>query len=260
MGEDAEVVSERVRTTLNVTYEGQAQWRSSYIALRQWRQRLEAMGVLVFQISGIDSSEVRGFSFAEDVAPVIAINRGETPNARIFSVMHELVHLMLRQSSICDFEEEGGRAAADEATEVYCNRVAAAILVPRATFEREEVLRAAPPGILVWGDAEIAALANTYRVSREVIVRRLVTIGRSPEAFYRQKRNEYLAQYRARQDAPKEPVPENYGRKRASILGNFARLVLESYYQDKITLSDASGYLGIKLKYLADLERAVGVA
>jgi Zn-dependent peptidase ImmA (M78 family) len=260
MRDDPEELSDQVRSALAVTYDMQSHWRSPYTALREWRQRLEGVGVLVFQISGLDSSEVRGFSFAESVLPVIAVNRGETPNARIFSLMHELVHLMLRQSSICDFEEDGKRSVVDEQTEVFCNRVAAAVLVPRVLFEQEPTVRAAAHGVRIWSEDEIKALAGIYCVSREVIVRRLVTIGRASETFYKQKRREYLAQYQAMKDDLKEGFAENYGRKRASILGNFARIVLQSYYQDRITLADVSGYLGIKLKHLSELERAVGAA
>ena len=37
----------------------------------------------------------------------------------------------------------------------------------------------------------------------------------------------------------------------------FTRLVLRSYYLDKhITLNDVSSYLGAKVKYIPDLERA----
>jgi DNA-directed RNA polymerase specialized sigma subunit len=36
------------------------------------------------------------------------------------------------------------------------------------------------------------------------------------------------------------------------------RLVLQSYYQDRITLSDVSEYLGVRLKHLSKIEQAVG--
>ena len=259
ISENPEVVATGIRAALGVTYEQQCQWRNSYNAFREWKTRLEALDVLVFQISGIPSSEVRGFSLAETVLPVIAVNRGETPNGRIFSLLHEFGHLMLRQSSICDFEENGCRADQDERTEEFCNRVAAETLVPRRYFVDEPLLRQASPGIVEWSEADILALARIYCVSREVIVRRLLTLGRTSEAFYRHKRVEYLAEYRAYKEK-QEGFAENYGRKRASILGNFARLVLQSYYRDRITLSDVSGYLGIKLRHLPELERSLGAA
>ncbi len=125
ISENPELVASRIRETLGVTYDDQSKWRDSYTAFRQWKTRLEELDVLVFQISGLSSSEFRGFSLAETLVPVIAVNRGETPNARIFSLLHETCHLMLRQSGICDFEEDGSRPELDERTEVFCNRIAA---------------------------------------------------------------------------------------------------------------------------------------
>lgn len=258
ISENPEAVASRIREALGVTYEQQRRWRSPN-AFREWKTRLEALDVLVFQISGIPSSEVRGFSLAEAVLPVIAVNRGETPNARIFSLLHEFCHLMLPQSSICDFEENAYRSPQDERTEVFCNRVAAETLVPRRNLVNEQILIRASAGILEWSEDDIQALANIYCVSREVIVRRLLSIGRASEAFYRKKRAEYLAEYRARKEKQEDFI-ENYGRKRASMLGNFARIVIQSYYRDRITLSDVSGYLGIKLRHLPELQRSLGVA
>ena len=36
----------------------------------------------------------------------------------------------------------------------------------------------------------------------------------------------------------------------------FTRLVLRSYYDQRITLNDVSNYLGAKVKYIPDLESA----
>ena len=36
----------------------------------------------------------------------------------------------------------------------------------------------------------------------------------------------------------------------------FTRLVLRSYYDQRITLNDVSSYLGAKVKYIPELERA----
>lgn len=263
ISDNPEAVAVRIRNALGVTHEQQCQWRKPYIAFREWKRRLEAIDILVFQMSGIPSSEARSFALAENVLPVIVVNRGETPNGRIFSLLHEFCHLMLHQSSICDFEEDGYRADMEERTEEFCNGVAAETLVPRQYLINEPILLRAPRGIIEWSDEHIQELANIYCVSREVIVRRLLTLGRASETFYRQKRVAYLAEYLAFKKSQKEKnenFRENVGRKRASILGNFARLVVQSYYRDRITLSDVSGYLGIKLRHLPELERSLGAA
>ena len=77
-----------------------------------------------------------GFSFAEPVLPVIAVNRKVRPNGQIFTLLHEFVHLMLRQSSICDIDEEPPRPPEEQRIEVFCNRVAGAALVPAGVLVR----------------------------------------------------------------------------------------------------------------------------
>ena len=74
----------------------------------------------------------------------------------------------------------------------------------------------------------------------------------SPE-FYGVKQQEFLAQYRrAEQEQPppgdfKRNLPQeavsNYGRP-------FAELVVATYQQDRIALSDAAQYLGVRAKQL----------
>jgi Zn-dependent peptidase ImmA (M78 family) len=258
ISQNVEEVAMRIRDALGVTYEQQSGWNNSYKALREWKSRLEALDILVFQISGIPSSEVRGFSHAETFFPVVAVNRAETPNGRLFSLVHEFCHLMLRQSSICDFEEDSSRAVVDNHIEEFCNGVAGATLVPRQYLLNEPVILQTS-GFIDWPESDIQALSNIYCVSREVIVRRLVTVGRARERFYQKKREEYLAQYKVGK-TKQGGFAENQGRKRASILGNFARIVIESYYRDHLTLSDLSGYLGIKVRHLPDLERSLGAA
>jgi len=263
ISDNPEVIGARIRDALDVTYEKQCQWRKSYNAFREWKTRLEALDVLVFQISGIPSSEVRSFALAETILPVVAVNRGETPNARIFSLLHEVCHLMLHQSSICDFEEDGYRADLDERIEQFCNAVAAETLVPRWNLVNEPIVLRASRSVTEWPEEDIQELANIYCISREVIVRRLLTLGRVNEAFYRNKRAEYLAEYlkfKKDQKEKQEEFRENVGRKCASLLGNFARIVMQLYYRDRLTLSDVSGYLGIKLRHLPELERSLGAA
>ena len=39
--------------------------------------------------------------------------------------------------------------------------------------------------------------------------------------------------------------------------GPCVRLVLDNYYQDRITLSDVSGYLGVRVKHVPRIEMAI---
>ena len=119
-------------------------------------------------------------------------------------------------------------------------------------------------GAREWLDAEIADLARGFGVSREAIVRRLLSFGRATQEFYNRKRAQYLAEYLASRErkreveTTKQEIQRNMPQEALSNLGRpLVRMILGNYYQERITLSDVSGYLGIKTKHIPKLESVV---
>jgi Zn-dependent peptidase ImmA (M78 family) len=92
MQEDPETVGARIRTTLGVIKDLQWQWRDNdgRTAFNAWRNRIENVGVLVFQTTRFPSDEASGFAIAADKLPVIAVNRNDVLTRRTFSLVHEL--------------------------------------------------------------------------------------------------------------------------------------------------------------------------
>ena len=90
-----------------------------------------------------------------------------------------------------------------------------------------------------WSDEQLQSLARRFSVSRFVVLRGLLTAGRTTAAFYKAKHEEWIAAARvqaAKRESEGGPPPD-----RAAIAESgqtFVRLVLQSYYQDRITLSD----------------------
>ncbi len=262
MRADPEVVGAEVRSALDITYELQSRWRDPRAGLNAWRNRIEQKGVLVFQGTRFDAEEASGFAIWESRLPVIVVNRKDTPARRVFSLLHELTHLMLHQSGVSDLNEQSPRSDADQIMEIFCNRVAAAALMPRDRFLSEGAVRVRGAGHHEWSDDEISELAKIYSTSREAVVRRLVTCGRASEAFYGQKRAKYAAEFleqKQRQKDARKPIPRNMPRETIADYGHpFVKIVLEQYHQDRLTLADVTGYLGVKARYISDIERQVG--
>jgi Zn-dependent peptidase ImmA (M78 family) len=259
LDDDPDEFASRIREALGVDPAEQFSWRDPqrYKPFREWRTRIENLGVLVFQATGVETQEMLGFSFAEPVLPVIAVNRKVRPNGRIFTLLHEFVHLMLGESSICDIDEEALRPPEEQRIEVFCNRVAGAALVPAEILVREQIVAARPAARREWDEDDIKALALRFSVSREVIVRRLLIVGRTTEEFYRRKRREYF-QPPAAGDEEQAGGPENRAVRALSTLGtSFITLILESHHQGHLTLSQVSGLIGERVKWVPEIERRI---
>jgi Zn-dependent peptidase ImmA (M78 family) len=261
LDEDPDELARQIRGALGVDPAEQFSWRDPqrYKPLRQWRARIENLGVLVFQVTGVETQEMLGFSLAEPLLPVIAVNRKiRNPNGRIFTLLHEFVHLMLRQSSICDIDEEQFRPPEEQRIEVFCNRVAGAALVPAEILLREEIVSRYPVVRREWEEEDLKALALRFSVSREVIVRRLLIAGRTTAQFYRRKREEYRQQ--AGGDEEQGGGRENRAARALSTLGaSFITLILEGHQQGHLTLSQVSGLIGERVKWVPEIERRMTV-
>lgn len=251
-----EELGARLRERIGVTLDAQAQWKQPYDALNGWRALIEAAGVLVFQASGVEVGEMRGFSLADEPLPAIVTNTKDAPNGRVFTMLHELCHVALRRSGVCEPEEERARPPEEQSVEVFCNHVAGASLVPREYLLGDPEV-AAHRGA-AWTEEELVAIARRFAVSKIVVLRRLLVAGRTSQAFYRAKKNEWAETARVAEDDSKGGIVTPDRRAVSEAGRTFVRLVLQSYYSDRITLNDVSKFLRVRLKHLPKIEHAVG--
>jgi Zn-dependent peptidase ImmA (M78 family) len=105
-------------------------------------------------------------------------------------------------------------------------------------------------------DAELTILSHRFAVSQEVILRRLLTLGRVSLDFYRKKRDELHKAYEREREQEEGFAPHHQVVVR-DLGKQYIRIVLGAYHQEAITSSDVSDYLGTRLKHLPKIERAV---
>lgn len=246
--ESAEDVALRLRTIVRVSLEDQRNWRADNEAFKQWRLALEAAGILTMQTTDVSLAEVRGFSVSLRPLPVVVVNIKDAPRGRIFTLLHEAAHVMLNEGGICDLH--------DADVEAFCNRVAGAALFPKDAILSSAVVRAHKKGDPVWQDSELRDLSREFGGSREAALVRLLTLKLTSQSFYEQMKAEFLRQYaeqqRRREESEGHPLPHVIAI--ASAGPFFTSLVVESLNRDKITASDVSDYLQIRLKHLKDLQ------
>lgn len=140
------------------------------------KDRINSMGVFVFFNGKVGDnvhrplslSEFRGFVLIDEKAPIIFINqKDETINGRVFTLIHELVHLFIGVDEILT-EVDAGDYTFDK-TEAFVNKVTAEILVPKTIFENSVNQSLINTQL----DELVRVLSEKFKVSELVIIRRL---------------------------------------------------------------------------------------
>ena len=211
IADDSAAVAERLRAMLGVD-EARRASRTRYDYRRGLIRRAEDCGVCVM-VNGIvgndthrklDPAEFRGFASHDEYAPMVFVNGSDSLGAQVFTLAHEIAHLMLGESALSDSDSV---ATVSHPSEVWCNAVAARCLVAADALAAS--LRGGSPL------AQVADLAMEYMVSRQVIVRRLLDEGMiDPSA--------YESGLRAAPDVQPNPLLDQEG----GGLPSFYRVVL----------------------------------
>jgi Zn-dependent peptidase ImmA (M78 family)/transcriptional regulator with XRE-family HTH domain len=246
-GEDEEIVAARVRQLLGISWALQLSWKSAYEALEAWRSAIERQGALVFQAGKIDLEEMRGISIPDGPLPVIVLNNADAPHGRIFTLLHEFIHILLNNGGHRTSKLEGNKLPEDQMLERVGNRFAAAVLMPKREFLAEA---SSHPAAMTGDEAGLRRFANRIKTSPEAILRRLLALHRISPAVYRRKRRGWQQQswYSAPQGGGGPPIEV----KVISAIGRpFTSLVLEGYQRNAVSSADVVDYLGLQLKLLS---------
>ena len=247
-----ERAAEKIREFLQFNTSLLQQCNDDRSALKFWRQIVEARGILVCQTSvnshlSLELETVRGLCIAQKPLPVIVVNPKDSPYGRIFTIIHELVHIALGKSIM---QNTGFRGHPDlNPTEVFCNQVAAEVLVPADELS-ERVNRHTI-------ETDLPQISKHFRVSPEVIMRRLLTLRYISLKDYQAYRNDLLEKY---QDSPAPSgggVP--YHNRLLNTAGeHFARTAFTAYYEEKITLANlSSAFSRCDTKHLFEIESVI---
>jgi Zn-dependent peptidase ImmA (M78 family) len=247
-------VAARIRAAIAIPDADQLSWRDGWLAWREWRTAVEDHGVLVFQFPGVDVQEVRGLSLLHQQMPVIGINSKEIiPEARIFTLIHELVHLALAAAG------EEAPALRDQhdanawtALERFVESVASQVIVPPA------VLAQLVGNTTTFDLPAIRQLARRVRLTPSAIATRLWLDGRmSGDAYqaWRMVWDRWIAEHPTRGGGFSLPDQKALGRSGRP----FVRLVFDALAQNRITVTDAARYLELRYQHFQKLtERLIG--
>jgi Zn-dependent peptidase ImmA (M78 family)/transcriptional regulator with XRE-family HTH domain len=243
----------KFRSVMGVGLGEQTGWPSYYAALRGWRRAVQDLGFLVFQFKLTQDDAIRGLSLPHPGYPAVVLNTGDYIGSRAFSLFHEVAHLLLGRGGLCDMAV--GRH--HDATEIYCNHFAGAVLVPAAALLGHPLVTGSSTR-RAWLDSDLTAMSREFKVSREVILRRLLILDRTTSAFYARKRDEWIEAAARR---PKRKASGGLSPAKKCVVERgtaFAALVLDSLSHGWVSTHEASGYLGVRTHQLDNVAEQVG--
>ena len=240
-----------IRELLKIGMEQQASWKNDDAALKVWRKAIEDAGIFVFKAS-FKQADISGFCLLDTEFPLIYLNNSATKTRQIFSLLHELAHLLIRVNGLSkfDFSYTNRLGKSEKELEIFCNAVAAEVLIPSDDFRRQIV--SFPSDIEKAPDEFFVAIASRYGVSREAILRRFLDQKRVRREFYEKK-----AKFWAQQKKTTEGGGSYYLTQGAYISDRFAKEVVARHYRQQISLEQAADFLGVKPKSYAGLEERI---
>ena len=237
-----DTIADSVREYLGISLEQQFGWRDIEAALEHWRDAFLSAGVYIFK-DQFRQDDFSGFCLYDDEFPIIYVNNTTAKTRQIFTLFHELAHLLFHTSGVDTLNDDyiNSLPQDEKRIEIICNRLAARLLVPENVFDRVFAGRPAT-------EATAEELAALFKVSREFIFRKFLDRELITVADY--------AAAAARWAAQKKPGTggDHYNTKIAYLGKEYISLAFSQYYHDRIDEEQLADYLDTKPRNLAILE------
>ena len=236
---------EKLRDVLGVDLELQKKAKNMSDAFEMWRSAFYECGVYVFKEAFKDNS-FSGFCLYDIKYPVIYINNSMSYSRQIFTLFHELCHILIKTSGIDKANDDYiSRLELDNRKlETICNMFAGKFLVPTndllKLIDNVEI-----------NEKNIEKLSKKYSVSRDVILRKLLDMGKISKDAYEKKHSDY------QDEMYRKPINNGggnyYNTKKAYLGENYINDVCSNYYSGKIDLYETANYLNVRVEAIPQL-------
>lgn len=243
--DDLRILAEQIRNYLNVTLEEQLTWNDQETALKKWRSAVEEAGIFIFKRS-FKQREISGFCLIDIEFPIIYLNNTTEKSRQIFTIFHELAHILLQTNGITKSDDRyiNSLQGANKSIEIFCNKFAAEFLLPNHVFS--EIIRETVVNVND-NDKIISKISSDYKVSREVVLRKLLDNNFISQKEYSLKVSEwYSEQVGKSQDKNKKSGGNPYANQATYLGENYLKLVFNKYYQGQYDIERVADYLNIK--------------
>ncbi len=252
-------IAEYILQWLEVDIEKIGNFRDDKDALASWIRKVEAKRIIVaanstHRYQKIPHEEYSGLVLYDEFAPLILLNPADSPARRLFTLIHELAHLLLdRQSSLSliDF-----RASSDQfdPIESKCNQISSHTLLPRSLLQK------------YWEDqsdidTNVRKLAKYFKVSHSAVAVAAKEIQKIKQDQLDKLLNNYREAFLKKASLKRETPSGGRTAPEKQVFDRCGRLlvetVLNAYEKGNISALRIHDILGIKLKYLNRLSAKI---
>jgi Zn-dependent peptidase ImmA (M78 family)/transcriptional regulator with XRE-family HTH domain len=192
----------------------------------------ERLGIYVFQLS-MPVNEIQGFSYSDTYPYCITINSKYPTSSRLFTLFHELGHILQRQSGLCIPDNVSEK----QAIELECNSFAGSFLAPdnaiRFAGSKEEIFR----------------LATKLKVSSEVYLRRQKTLNLVSDTDFLRLLEEIRNSVKSTSFGVLSPLERSRNSRGQALFNS----ILDALNKNLISYIRASDILGIKINHIVNV-------
>lgn len=255
---DIMIIADNIRKDLGLDIEWYRECGSSAEAFNKVRALLEECGVIVM-MSGIvgknthrtlDINEFRAFALVNEWAPLIFINGADSLGGRLFSLLHETVHLWLGENDL--YNDRRYTTEKVKPIEVICNAVAGEILVPRQVF------------LQCWEKdtnddvyVKIKELTKIFRCSESVLARSALDNQKIDKAIYNKVVSDAIQAYiESKQE--KSSGGDYYRVARSKLDEAFVRALCESVNSGRTSYTEAYRLTNTTSKTFSEVASGLG--
>ena len=261
MDDDPVVSADKMRVSLGLAQDWIDDHTTWETAFKYLRAQMEDAGIFL-SVSGmvqhnphrrLDPMEFRGFVFADDYTPFVFINSADAKGAQMFTLAHELAHVLIGDSASFDLQLLSSDS--NERLEIVCNSMASEFLVPtKKLLSHWDMFAESPDGVY-------DAISRYFKVSSIVAARRALDAGCISYGEFYQFYRRYMQQALNR----KKPKSEQRGgppfaRMAITRIGKrFMQAVVTAVRERRLLYTDAYHLTGLQSETFDDVANIIGV-
>lgn len=201
---------------------------------------LEKLNILVI-ISGISDNshtkdtielnEARGYAIYDDYAPLIFINTNDSEKGKIFTLFHELAHIVLNSSGISSYDYN-----TNNYIEQRCNSIASEILMPNFKWNKNKDIESNINIII-----DIYPNASELAIATKALINKYISYENYKE--YKEYTKKELEEYKAQKKSSGGDYYNTTSNRNGEL---FTKTILMQTLNGHETYRNAMGLLDIK--------------